>query len=133
MRGTGQQPVAGAKVDVAGPGRTLSERTGSNGNALFTLPRPGTYRLSASKDGYIGLSREVEVTIGDTIDVEFTLSPHLIEAQAVTVTAGADPVLGHRRHGVGRVKSGRRRNGPRRSGKLSRSSLEWFAPPRASW
>ena len=92
MRGAGQESLAGASVDVSGPGRTLSDRTGSNGNAGFTLPRPGTYTVSASKDGYIRLSRELEVALGDRITVEFVLVPHLVQTQTVAVTAGADPV-----------------------------------------
>ena len=132
VRGAGQEPLAGANVDVSGPGRTLSDRTGSNGNAVFTLPRPGTYTVSASKDGYIRLSRELEVTIGDRITVEFVLLPHLVEAQT--------------RHGNGRRrsrfrhpairpwagKSGLRRNVRLRSETLSLSSPEWFARSRAS-
>jgi hypothetical protein len=92
IRGIDRRPVSGAKVEIAGPGRSISDRTGSNGNVLFTLPRPGTYRVSASKDGYLGLSQGVEVSIGEPVTVEFTLSPHFIDAQSVTVTAGADPI-----------------------------------------
>jgi hypothetical protein len=79
-------------VEISGPGRSISDRTDSNGNALFTLPRPGTYRVSASKDAYLGLSRGVEVSIGEPVIVEFTLSPQVIDAQSVTVTAGTDPL-----------------------------------------
>src|SRR5204863_5493502 len=92
VRGDRQEPLAGANVDVSGPGRSLSDRTGSNGHAAFLLPRPGVYAVSASKDGYIRLSRELEVTIGDRINVEFVLLPQLVESQTVVVTAGADPV-----------------------------------------
>src|SRR5262249_47920026 len=94
VRGAARQPIAGAKVDISGPGRAVSDRTGAGGNARVTLPRPGVYRVSASADGYNGLSREVEVAIGDTLIVEFQLLPRLGEAQSVTVTASADPVAG---------------------------------------
>ena len=57
VRGAAQESLAGASVDVSGPGRILSDRTGSNGSAGFTLPRPGAYTVSASKEGYIRLSR----------------------------------------------------------------------------
>jgi len=92
VRGAGHEPLAGANVDVSGPGRTLSDHTASNGNAGFTLPRPGTYTVSATKDGYLRLSRELVVTIGDRIIVEFVLLPHLVEAQTLAVTDGANPV-----------------------------------------
>src|SRR4051812_48491392 len=92
VRGAGQKPLAGATVDVSGPGRTLSDSTASNGHAVFLLPRPGIYTVSTSKGGYISLSRELEVTIGDRITIEFELLPHFIDSQTVAVAAGADPV-----------------------------------------
>ena len=92
VRGAGREPLAGANVDVSGPGRTLSDRSASNGTAAFSLPRPGTYTVSASKDGYARLSRELQVMIGDRITLEFVLLPHLAEPQTVAVTAGADAV-----------------------------------------
>src|SRR5262249_16774995 len=92
VRAAGQEPIAGANVDVSGPGRTLSDRTNSNGHAGFSLPRPGAYTVSASKAGYVRLSREFDVTTGDRITVEFVLVPQLAEPQTVVVTAGAGPV-----------------------------------------
>src|SRR5262249_4362327 len=62
------------------------------GHAGFSLPRPGAYTVSASKAGYVRLSREFDVTIGDRITVEFVLVPQLAEPQTVVVTAPAGPV-----------------------------------------
>jgi hypothetical protein len=84
--------LAGVHLDVTGPGRSLGDRTGADGTASFTLPRPGAYRVAASKDGYIGLSREVQVELGDDVAIDFTLQPQLIDSQSVTVTAPAEPV-----------------------------------------
>lgn len=92
VRGAGQEPLERVNVEVSGPGRTLSDRTASNGKAGFTLPRPGTYTVSASKDGYTRLSRELVVTIGDRVTIEFVLSPNLVQDQTLVVSAGADPV-----------------------------------------
>ncbi|MEO8594097.1 MAG: carboxypeptidase-like regulatory domain-containing protein [Candidatus Solibacter sp.] len=90
VRGAGNQAVPAAQVDVSGPGRTISERTDTRGTLHLMLPRPGTYRVSVSKDGYLGLAKGVEVTIGDNLTVEFTLPPHFTDAQSVTVAGATD-------------------------------------------
>jgi len=91
-RGIDRQPVRDVRIEITGPGRSISDRTDSSGVAILTLPRPGTYRISASKDGYIGLSQGIAVSIGETVTIEFTLQSQIVDAQKISVTAATDPL-----------------------------------------
>jgi catecholate siderophore receptor len=79
-------PVAGAQVTLTSPGldMTASVTTGSEGR--FSLPlAPGSYALNVVKDGFVAISRPVEVAVGNTVlnDIHLQVAP---VHDSVTVT-----------------------------------------------
>ena len=90
VRGANNVALPGAHVEVSGPGRTISDLADAGGSLHVLLPRPGAYRVSVSKEGYLGLAKGVEVTLGDRLAVEFALPPRYPESHSVTVVADTD-------------------------------------------
>jgi len=68
------QGIQAATVEASGP-ITSSTPTDSNGNYTLSLPS-GTYTLTASASGYHSQTKTgVEITAGQTLTVDFALSP----------------------------------------------------------
>ena len=104
---TGEQLVLGLLVDeetgapiIAGTMRL--ENTGGapqavavtddDGRFRLVSPRPGTYRLSGERIGYLpARSAELHLMPGDTVHVEFRLDADAVLMEPITVTGSARP------------------------------------------
>jgi hypothetical protein len=88
------QPLAGATVTLRNR-ETNAERsliTNHRGVYAATLLRVGTYDVSARAVGYREASRSnIEVGLGETVELNFALAPQVVQLQEVTVTA--EPVV----------------------------------------
>lgn len=90
--------ISGATVSYEFQGQAgSSTTTDSNGFFTFQNLDPGVYTVSASKDGYDGMSSDVNVTAGEQVEVEITLTP------VVTPTGS---IAGTVKDGDGNVLSG---------------------------
>ncbi len=79
-------PLAGARVELAGRGGTLSAQTGQGGWARFDNVPEGNYRVSASKEGYQPGGLALAVDPLRPARRRLTLAPSAIRA---TLSAGA--------------------------------------------
>jgi hypothetical protein len=96
--------IGGAKVTLtnAGTGASLTTTTDSDGTYKFSPVRIGTYKLDATSQGFQTISqKDVTVTIGSNVVVDFTLKPGSA-TETVEVTAAA-PVLQTQDASVGQV------------------------------
>ncbi len=73
-------------VNVAIKGTAKGAVTDKNGNFLIASVKPGTYQLLISFVGSARLEQVVEVRLGETTQVTFTLSETFTELSEVTVT-----------------------------------------------
>ena len=84
-------PVASVVVRLQGP--TLAEvETDENGKCLFSNVPPGEHVIEVASPGFEG-SRNVNVTPGETLEIELELRPAEIKS-SVTVTADAAEIEG---------------------------------------
>jgi TonB-dependent starch-binding outer membrane protein SusC len=84
MDSTSQQPLSGVRIQVARTDRsTLSSGDGSF--QLTDVPA-GIQQVRASRIGYALQQREVTVTAGATVSVDFALNPHALMLEAVVTT-----------------------------------------------
>ncbi|HID11406.1 MAG TPA: carboxypeptidase regulatory-like domain-containing protein, partial [Candidatus Latescibacteria bacterium] len=74
VRDTAGTALGDVKLKVEGVEETYTARTGADGRFSLGV-EAGGYSLVASKSGYIEQTRKVEVALGDTVEVEFVLSP----------------------------------------------------------
>ncbi|HEX9109230.1 MAG TPA: carboxypeptidase-like regulatory domain-containing protein, partial [Longimicrobiales bacterium] len=60
----------------------------AGGNGFYALPglRPGTYNISVSALGNAPASRRLQVFVGQSLEVDFELTPQAVELQGITVT-----------------------------------------------
>jgi hypothetical protein len=103
--------IGGGKVTLtnAGTGASLTTTTDSDGTYKFSPVRIGTYKLDATSQGFQTISqKEVTVTIGSNVVVDFTLKPGSA-TETVEVTAAA-PVLQTQDASVGQVIDSRNVN-----------------------
>ena len=98
-------PIADATVRVKDDGETVI-RTTTDGDGAYRLPTPvGNYQLVASADGYADNSTPINLTAGDPVTANLTLSPVATGTVSGQVTNASDgtPIAGV---GVGLVKNG---------------------------
>jgi hypothetical protein len=68
-------PLSGAGIGVTSGTAPVPEilvLSGDNGKYIWKLP-PGTFTLTARKDGYKDLSQDVTVKAGETVQLDFKL------------------------------------------------------------
>ena len=89
--------------DVTVSGRSISTnamrnaRTSATGFYALSGLQPDEYELTVRRIGMASETRRVRVMIGQTLDVDFSLSPTAVELTAVQVTAAATDVEAERR------------------------------------
>lgn len=88
------EPVIGASVRlVVGDALDVGTETNAEGSFVLALPGEGEYRLEVQRLGYrTARSQAIQVPSGDTVSVEFRVSPEAILLDPITVT-------GHSRRG----------------------------------
>jgi outer membrane receptor protein involved in Fe transport len=61
------------------------------GDGTFLLPglTPGSYRIDVSAPSYKGATRDITVRVGQTLDVDFRLTPDLVLVESITVLGSA--------------------------------------------
>src|SRR6266853_2666364 len=97
-------PVNGAKVTLTNEGTSaaLSTSTGPDGSYKFTPVKIGSYKLTASLQGFQTMTQtNVEVNVGADVVVNFALKPGQV-TEIVEVSA-APPVLETQNGSVGQV------------------------------
>src|SRR5579872_1141814 len=103
--------VTGAKVTLTneGTGAELSTTTGADGGYKFTPVRIGSYKLSASLQGFQTVVQTgVSVNVGENVVVNFTLKPGTV-TETVSVESTI-PVLQSQDASVGQVVDSRNVN-----------------------
>ncbi|MGH9632475.1 MAG: carboxypeptidase regulatory-like domain-containing protein, partial [Bryobacteraceae bacterium] len=86
------QPLPGARLEVSsGEGLPVSSETDASGRAVIPMPLPGSYLVSATQEGYQPLRQELDIRAGETLDVEFVLTP-LRAKESITIEAEAPAV-----------------------------------------
>ncbi len=78
-------PLVGANVVIKGT--TIGSAAGPDGTYKITKVPPGTYTLRASFIGYKMGEQEVQVTAGQTVEVNFELAEDVIYGQAISIIA----------------------------------------------
>lgn len=91
-QGRAQGPLAGAKVDLTGPGAGTATTDGQ-GQSAFAGLNPGTYTASVSKTGYYAQSRSVSLAAGETKDEVFRMAPQSPEPAAFDFTSPSGKYL----------------------------------------
>jgi TonB-dependent starch-binding outer membrane protein SusC len=81
---TSQQPLSGVRILVARTDR--STLSAEDGTFQLTDVPAGIQQVRASRIGYALQQREVVVTAGATVSVEFALNPHALMLDAVVAT-----------------------------------------------
>jgi hypothetical protein len=101
-------PINGAKVTLTNEGTSasLSTTTGPDGSYKFTPVRIGSYKVSASFQGFQTLTQtNIEVNVGADVVINFTLKPGQV-TETVEVTSNT-PVLETQSGSVGQVVDSR--------------------------
>lgn len=83
--------IPGAQVETTNKATGLARSTATNesGNYRFDLLQAGVYTIKVSVKGFSTVtSQDVQLLVGQTVDIDFTLSPGA-ESQTVTVTEQA--------------------------------------------
>ena len=80
-QGRAKGPLAGAKVDLAGPAAGTAATDGQ-GKFAFAGLNPGAYTANVSKTGYYAQSRSVSLATGETRDEVFRLTPESLTPSA---------------------------------------------------
>jgi len=90
--------LPGVNVILTGDFGTRSTTTGDEGLYRFVRVDHGTHTLNATLSGFAGVSREILVTIGTTVSVDFSLAVATVE-ETITVTAET-PVVDSKKLGT---------------------------------
>src|SRR5213594_2840119 len=101
-------PISGAKVTLTneGTGAALSTTTGADGVYKFTPLKIGSYKVTASYQGFQTTTQtNIEVNVGTDVVINFNLKPGSV-TQTVEVVA-AVPVLQTQNASVGQVVDSR--------------------------
>ena len=91
VRGTGGADVAGASVSARNTENGLTRSATTNGDGFYLLPGlpPGTYQLTARMMGQGEQVRTIQLLIGQTVDVNFSLSAQPVQLAGITAVAEA--------------------------------------------
>lgn len=81
-QGAATGSLAGAKVDLTGPGVTTTATTDGQGQFALAGLNPGTYTVNVSKLGYYSHNRTVLLAAGETKDEMFRLTTESPEPSA---------------------------------------------------
>src|SRR6267143_1620188 len=97
-------PIEGARVvALHGPSRTAYAAV-TRADGRFTIPGMrvgGPYRVTVALVGYRQeVHDQIQLTLGGTADLRFTLSRASLELAPITVTATSDPVFSSERTGA---------------------------------
>jgi hypothetical protein len=91
--------LPGATVSLTGANiRARSALSGTQGDFRFIQLDPGTYKLAVSLTGFTTVTREVQVSVGVSLDLNFSLKVATVE-ETVTVTAET-PVIDTKKTGT---------------------------------
>jgi len=104
-------PINGAKVTLTneGTGAALSSTTGADGIYKFTPLKIGSYKVTASYQGFQTVTQtQIEVNVGQDVVINFTLKPGSV-TETVEVVASV-PVLQTQNASVGQVVDSRNVN-----------------------
>lgn len=87
-------PIPRATVEAidADSGFKTSVTAGDDGAFVLAL-KPGSYDVKVSSEAYQPASKRFQVLVGQTLDVDFVLSPSEVVAEAVMVTGEASATL----------------------------------------
>ncbi|HKH43644.1 MAG TPA: TonB-dependent receptor [Thermoanaerobaculia bacterium] len=88
-------PVAGATIDAVGTQSGFKYTAQTRPDGTFSLPglQPGVYTLTVSSPLYEPQSRDVQVLIGQSVDLDFVLAPGEVFTENVTVVGEAVQLL----------------------------------------
>ena len=89
VRGTDGQPVAGATVTAVNPATNQQRGAITSETGFYLLPglRPASYNLSVQMIGTAQQTRQVQVLVGQTQDVNFDLAAQAVAIEGLVVTA----------------------------------------------
>ncbi len=88
-RDEADKPVAEVRLELKRAGTVVSMvTTNASGEAQFAKPDPGTYEITAAKDGFETLSKsDLKVVAGTPLEVSFVMVPKIVIGEKVDVTA----------------------------------------------
>ncbi|HEU4630361.1 MAG TPA: TonB-dependent receptor [Gemmatimonadaceae bacterium] len=91
VTGAGQAPLDGVTVIARNVANNQQRGTLTNASGFYYIGglRPGTYEITARRIGLTPGTRTVDIPIGQTLDVNFTLTQTAVTLEAVTVSAAA--------------------------------------------
>jgi hypothetical protein len=92
--------LPGVTITLSGIGAPQTFMTTSDGEYHFLSLHPGTYNLVAELAGFSTLNRHVDVTIGNSSEINLKLATAVAESMTVTATT---PVIDRRQAGTGAV------------------------------
>jgi hypothetical protein len=87
----GGNPFPTAEIvatDVAS-GFTHTATAGADGTFLMPGLTPGSYRIDVTAPSYKGATKDITVRVGQTLDVDFRLTPDLVLMESITVMGAA--------------------------------------------
>jgi len=102
VAGQDGQPAAGAQVTAVNQetGFTARTQTGADGRFALGGLLVGPYVVQVRAVGFAPIERRgVRLTIGETVDLSFALTPAVTELEAVTVLGEAQPLIDRSRTG----------------------------------
>jgi hypothetical protein len=102
------QGVANARVGVTNTATGASSGVTTRSDGRYFIPglQPGQYRVSVSAIGFAPVAdRQVTLTLGQTAELEISLSPQAVALEGLTITAEDNPVLSRGRTGPATVVS----------------------------
>lgn len=78
-------PTAEIVATNVGSGFRHTATAGSDGGFLLPGLTPATYRIDVTAPSYKGATKEITVRVGQTLDVDFRLTPDLVLMESITV------------------------------------------------
>jgi hypothetical protein len=84
-------PFPSAEVVATNTASGFRHTATAAGDGTFLLPglTPGSYRIDVSAPSYKGATRDITVRVGQTLDVDFRLTPDLVLVESITVLGSA--------------------------------------------